>query len=331
MASRLLPIILAIIALSGRPSPASSEATPAAPRSPFIIGYLLSGSDLERPLAVMEALRAELLKGAPLRDREILLRPCDGPPDMEQRLRAEEFDLAFATTFIYARLFRSVEGDDSRFEPPLHEPILQYHDIAGDFVIREIVYRQGVVFAGPGSPLFGVKNADKALIRAELERERMAVPEFHSETGYIYPRLEIYNRFSGIHPLGPLFCRSAPNVVKHVVSGLANIGACDARVLATMLGDAQAKGELRGCTELFRTKNIPTGPVLLRGSLHPRNSTAPLGRELRDAIQQFFNSPSPPAPGLRLERINDRRAYEDVAGELKALDEAERAARAPKP
>jgi hypothetical protein len=206
--------------------------------------------------------------------------------------------MAFATAYVYARQLRSRAP-----ESVAYEPILQFRNLAGDIVLPggAGVYHQGVVFVGPRSALWEIEAPTHDQIRAELEREPLAVPHFYSEAGYLYPQLELHNRFPGIRPRGPVFCRTGAGVIKHVISGLLAVGACDGRLLEAMLGPIDPPpGEPRLYRELIRTTRIPTDPVLLRSQLHPRRGEDGLGIELKLLTQRQFNEPPEAIPGLAL-------------------------------
>lgn len=303
----------------------------------FKIGFLLGDSEgAMRP--VMEQLRESLLANEPLMEAmrargysDIWLRPSDEPFDMIQRLGAREFDLAFATSVIYARQFRTVPGETDVFQAVAYEPVFQFRRLVGDIVDPRGngVFRRGVIFAGPGCFLFSKWPTDEARIAqtmAAIGRESIAVSDSYSAASYIYPRLRIADEYSTLTLRGALFCKSETSVVKHVVAGLANIGACDVQTLADM-------SAYRYCRELLRTDPIPTDPILMRVDILPGVSEDGMGRELKVALQNFFNSETPPIEGVKVEKAS-RRAFEDMARALKrfdALQEASEAEVAPRP
>lgn len=292
------------------------------------IGYLAEGSDFEPPRALIAKLRETLLASEPLRgamkefgfgEIEILPRVCDGPEDMIQRLGADEFELAFATSIVYAnQLKRRIDAPESL--SIRYEPILQFrleNDIHNP---RETgVWRKAKVFAGPSSELWSVPPTDAA-IRRELESSEFAVSDFYSAAGYIFPTIEIWTRF-GIRPRNPLFCRSSSEVAKHVISGLSPIGACESRIVEKLGAPGEGSSK-RLYKELFETGRIPSDPILLRSDLMPQYSSARLGSELKIALKAFFNASPQPAAGLWVEDA-ERRSYEDIARALRQLDSAD--------
>ncbi|MBI3737128.1 PhnD/SsuA/transferrin family substrate-binding protein [Candidatus Sumerlaeota bacterium] len=293
------------------------------------IGYLLSGSALDPVRPVMEQLRQSLLAAPAVAEAmkasgygDIWLRPSDDPADLTQRIGAEEFDLVFATAVVYARQFRPRSDRPEVFQQAAYEPIFQFRHLTGDIYDQRGngVFRKGVIFIGPRSPLWKSTPTPEE-IRAELERSRIAVADSYSATGYIYPQIKIRAQFPGIKTRGPLFCRSETEVIKHVVSGLAAVGACDMNVLETTLGGKGTEGG-KFYQELFTTDRIPADPILLRRNLLPQNSPLPLGTELKVAIQAFFNATPGPAAGLKVEKA-ERRSFEDMARALAEFDRIE--------
>lgn len=298
----------------------------------FKVGFLLGDSDSEMR-GVMENLRESLLANEPLmhamRQRgysDIWLRPSDDPFDMIQRLDANEFHLAFATSVIYARQFKLSSEFAEAFEPVAYQPIFQFRRLKGDIVDPRGngVFRRGVVFAGPGSGMIGLRATKPDLWSGAVSRliqdGPIAVSDSYSAASYIYPRLRLADEFSTLTLRGTLFCKSESAVVKHVVSGLVNVGACDVQTLE----DMSAAGY---CEELFRTDPIPTDPILLLGHLTPEMNPLGLGRELKVALQNFFNAESPPIDGVKIEKASDR-AFEDMARALQRFDEMQQAPQA---
>lgn len=298
----------------------------------FKIGFLESGSDLApaRHLAagLRDALGADGAASDAMADAgytQISLRPCDDPADLLQRLRAGEFELAFATAVVYSRLFQGgaeIPGGPGRSGDVAYEPVLQFFRSESD--VRnprgEGVMRQGVIFVRRNGPLAGREfSADD--LRAEFERHSLAVSDSNSAAGYIFPLVEIQDRFGQMRSQAPIFCGSEDEVVKHVVSGLAEIGACSPETLAR-IGSVRASGEAyKLYEELFRTDLFPTDPILLRADLLPRRSA--LGIELKAALRVYFMQSPPPAPGLGVVKA-ERRSYELMSRALDRFDRLNR-------
>jgi ABC-type phosphate/phosphonate transport system substrate-binding protein len=293
----------------------------------FRIGYLATGSDLTpaRPLLhdLREALMANEAFMTALAEkgyREISLRPSDEPSDMIQQLQTGDIELAFATPIVYARHFGAA-GDQTVLERQgFYEPILQF-ERPGDVrnTRGEGVMRQAAVFISRGSPLWGTRPTEDQ-IRQAINSSTLAVSDSNSAASYIYPRIKAFERFDGARPASFLFCGSNAEVVKYVLSGLAEIGACEMQTLKTLgtINTESRSGELFQI--LFTTDVMPTDPILMRVDLAPRASASPLGTELKAALRSFFNSAaSKHAQGLKVANAS-RQAYEPVARALESFD-----------
>ncbi|MCH8333122.1 PhnD/SsuA/transferrin family substrate-binding protein [Candidatus Sumerlaeota bacterium] len=292
--------------------PVGSEPAPAsgAALRQFKIGYLIEGTDLRPAQPLLIGLRLRLLADENLRaalrargydDSLMVLRSCDGPADMIQRIEAEEFDLIFASSVVFAR----------RLQSP-YDPILQ------SFTPREEVLqrgrRRGVVFAGPSSSLYEEGNLDA--LRLVIQDLVMAVAHPTSATTFIYPQLYMLDNFQKL-PREFLFCDTNAEVVKHVLSGLAPIGACDLRTLEELGTGLRGEETVKLYRILFYTQELPTDPVLLHASLAGPESS--LRSALVDAIQTHFNTPPFPSPRFRLKSAQ-RRSFDFMAADLDNFD-----------
>jgi ABC-type phosphate/phosphonate transport system substrate-binding protein len=95
------------------------------------------------------------------------------------------------------------------------------------------------------------------------------------------------------------FWGSSEEVVKAVINGSAEIGACDMAVVDSVLRQNNLyarKSEL--VRELRRTDPIPRDPVVFLQKWSPQKSR--LGRAIREASQSFFNEEPPAAPRLQV-------------------------------
>ncbi|MCX7017020.1 MAG: PhnD/SsuA/transferrin family substrate-binding protein, partial [Candidatus Sumerlaeota bacterium] len=239
---------------------------------------------------------------------EVAMQPADGYSDMANRLDHEQFDLAFCPAALFA-----TKRDN-------YKAILQERhpgdivDSRGDQPAR----RQGVIFVGPTSPLFH-EEATTATLRRVLAESEFAVPSAHDAAGLLFPILALADEF-GIPPkqLRLRFCGSSREVVKHVVSGLAEIGACDSATLDRWLAD-QAQGLPLGSLvrELpIPMRPVPTDPVIVRGSLDPAYSK--LGQAMQEALQRFFRTRE--AAGFGLLRARDS-FYDALGQDLARLED----------
>lgn len=311
----LFPIItlwLSPWASSSVAQPLGSEPAPASRGAlrQFKIGYLTEGTDLRPAQPLLAGLRLGLLADENLRaallargyeDSIMVLRSCDGPADMIQRIEAEEFDLIFAPSVVFARSLQSP-----------YDPILQSFTPGEEILQRG--RRKGVVFAGPASSLYETGNLNA--LRLVIQDLVMAVAHPASATTFIYPQLYMLDNFQKL-PREFLFCDTSAEVVKHVLSGLAPIGACDPRTLEE-LGTGLRGGEpVRLYRILFYTQELPTDPVLLHTSLAGQESS--LRSALVEAIQTHFNNPPYPSPRFRLKPAQ-RRSFDFMAADLDKFD-----------
>jgi len=319
----LRPLLMLIIAWGLGLAPSHGAAPPAdpgeaAPPRKFSIGFLNDGSDLNNAPALMSRLSQYLLARKDLKATlarnhyqtdEILLSPCDGTRDMAQRMAENEFDLVFATAVVYARQIG-----------PTYEPILQTLRPGDKEPPRGEggVLRRGVIFIGPHAAAFNTatsarERADQA--RRLLAGSPLAVPTADSAAGYISPRLMLIHDLGLQKTAGFLFCGSDTEVVKHVVSGLADIGACREGALAILPPPAKGRPFYQ---VLLQSLPTPTDPILVHAELLPARSE--LGLELKVALREFFNKDQLAGADLRVENAS-KRAYEMLADTLHEVEE----------
>lgn len=304
--------LLAGLAPFAAAQPQTEDATTSSTGKKFAIGFLPEGSDLKNAAALMEELRQFLLSRPTVRYAlarggydDIILSPCDGPRDMVQRMAEEEFELVFATAVVYAGYTRQIG--------PYYEPILQTCR-RGDIRSRDAgVYRQGVVFIGPSCPLFTHESLDKAEIRDLLLHSSLAVPSADSAAGYIAPRYKLLKDY-GLQKAKFLFCGSDADVVKHVISGLADVGACREGELSQLLPQKSAFPFYR---IIIKTDPVPTDPILIdQDSLPTRTDVG----EIRARVREFFTTVQKIDPDLRVDSAS-RRDYEKLSDYLRDFEE----------
>lgn len=283
---------------------AQTEPSPGA--GPLKIGYLPEGSDLRPARQILDDLRVALLENPSCileMERagyaDISLRPCDSTVDMTQRLRAGEFEIAFATAMVYIRLLESERPAGAGAEA-LYDPSLQFR-ARGDTQTADGVMRRAAVFVGPRSPLWNERNPQPSQIRAEIASHGLAVSNSDSLASYYYPQIALRRRYGELRPGRLIFCGSSEEVFKHVVSGLARIGACELNALSEPNAPA-------GLTHtLFLTEpTIPTDPILTRVDLLPAGRHANLGAALRSALRSFFNDSQQSEYGVAVESSSSR-------------------------
>ena len=251
---------------------------------PFRMGFLRSDEDQALGVNWYESLKKFLLDKAPVREEleknhysGISVLPADGYRDMLQRMDVSEFDLAFCSSVIFVQQ----EGD--------YRPILQLRWDIFDSRRQGMTLRKGVIITGAGSPLFKMDMQKQETIRDYVRSHPMAFVSAHNAVGYVYPRLSLWRKYGVFEPADYIFCGSSEEVVKYVVSGLVDIGACDRQTFETVLK--------RNCPQeppenlaaiLLETSPAPTSPIVIRSSLHPRKSK--LGRVLKGALKVFYNN-----------------------------------------
>lgn len=249
----------------------------------FRIGFLRSGEDHRPDLNWYEAMKRFLLEQPSVRAgllekkySGIVVLPTDGYRDMLQRMDLGEFDLAFCSSVIFVEQ----QGD--------YRSILQ---LRGEFFDPRAqgTLRKGVVFTGKNSPLFSMGELTKEAVGSHISSHPMAFVSAHNATGYVYPRLAVWRKYGVREPGDIIFCGSSEEVVKYVVNGLVDIGACDSATFETVLKSSYPDLEPDVFARvLFETPPAPTSPVVIRSSLHPRKSK--LGRALKASLKIFYNN-----------------------------------------
>ncbi len=296
-------------------------ASPALPNTPpagslFRIAHVRT--DLESPIKTdtLDRLRVELSGTASIRAAlkangfsDIVIQSADSYQNLIDALNQGQSDLAFCTSVAYV----TQTGEyDVLFQ--VRRP-RDFYSSRGDRVLH-----RGVVFAGNRSPLFsGNQPADE--LAAALSRGPVAMVGSFSAAGYVYPSLLLRDTL-GLSPDGrpPVFLDSSEEVVKAVLSGTAELGACDASALESVL---ERNGLASLQMQLFRvvatTDPLPTDPVIIKTRWRPAPPGGPapavLGREIREGIRRFFHR-QPEMP--RLEPATQER-YTDVARAMVSL------------
>jgi len=126
------------------------------------------------------------------------------------------------------------------------------------------------------------------------------------------------------------FCGSSSEVVKHVVSGLASIGACDRSALENwlpqVLPDSLAASGEEALERVVRILPldiplVPSDPVIVPAELRPEVSE--LGRVLKAELPTFFLSLDDPP--FTLEGRAKDEFYDRLLADLEMLDALSRA------
>lgn len=273
---------------------ASAAAAGQEPGRLFIIGHLRGDPESPLDATVFDRLRDFLLGLPAIRTAMaqegvsgIEVQSADSVNILIDWMNQEQVDLAFAPAVAFTRQ----TGDyDAVFQ--LRRPRRDIIDPRGDRVVH-----RGVIFVNNRSRLFRAPRPGPELtdyLRRELPSylatHPVAFVSSFSAAGYFYPHLRLADLTSNTQPQSYFFCGSPEEVVKSVINGVAEIGACDEGVIEEVLGSGP-EGLLDAKDRLVRvileTSTIPTDPVALRARWHPRAGSV-LGAEIRNGLRAFF-------------------------------------------
>ncbi len=276
---------------------------PAVPRV-FRMGFLRTDLEQELGMAWYEGLKASLEKNEQVMRTlqeagfsEIAVLPTDGHEDMIQAMNHKEFDVAFCSSYVFARV-----------EEEKYHVILQLRRDSDIWDTRGggRVLQKGVVFVNSRSPLYRADLRNDAAVKQQaivnyVPQQRMAFVSSYSAPSYVYPLVKLYKQFSGVRPRSFVFCGSSEEVVKYVINGLVDIGACEAGVIDEVvrsIGPEIRPGRL--VRVIFETDFLPTDPIALKAEYYPRH---PVGLAIKEAIKSFYNQG--PAGKPRVENSQD--------------------------
>ncbi len=202
------------------------------------------------------------------------LFPCDGPADMLRRLDTREFHAAFTPAALYA-------GQQADYTAILKS---RRDD---DLFSVDRVYRQGIIIVSRRSALFKLDAIDRKTMAGYLEKEKLAVVSSQSVAGYQAPLLSLSVEYDvRATEGGYLWFDSSEEVVKAVLSGLADIGACEESALVSVLkSNDMLKDREEYVRVILKTDPIPTDPIVVLPQFAPRGSA--LGRGFREAIRKY--------------------------------------------
>jgi ABC-type phosphate/phosphonate transport system substrate-binding protein len=282
---------------------------------PFRIGFLRADPEAQLRYGVLHGIRDELLSRPAIKSamavenlKGIILLPSDSHQGLIQRMDRNEFDMVFCSSIDFV----SQSGD--------YDALFQLRRPRDSFDPRgKRVFHRGQIFVNNRSPLFRDAITTSRLANLFV-REEIAMVSSFSAAGYVYPCLKIASTVDESLPRGILFCDSSEEVVKYVINGVTEVGACDAGIIEAVLarnGLADRRDKL--VRVVLETDPIPTDPVAIREKWLPRNSV--FGRELRDALRQIFSRPEHRLP--RLENSSPEQ-YEDLRSNLERFQELRR-------
>ncbi|MBN1867850.1 PhnD/SsuA/transferrin family substrate-binding protein [Candidatus Sumerlaeota bacterium] len=299
----------------------------------FRIGYLRPAT--ESPLGeqwyrdLQTALEADP-EFAAFIEKEVIsgvaLRPCDGPVDMLQRMLQSELDMVFCPAMVYAQE-RIQREHRSRYRVLFQTQ--RWRDLR-DSHGGPYVRHRGVLFVRRGSDLdVDPEQLGKEAIKSLLADRILAVSGSYDAAGYFYVRKKLWDEYETA-PKEVLFCRSPEEVVKAVVSGLAEVGGCEEHVLRDVFNtlpsglyqrpDLDSRGNNDFVRVLIYTQWVPVDPVVVQdyyfetpglGGRQPIG--AEIGRAAANAVKRFYNEhddPTQRAPRLELPRVDADLAYD---------------------
>ena len=290
-------------------------------RNFFRIGYLTPENEspmgrpwfqnlkqaLEKDAAVSRAMANAGISG-------VALRPCDHPEDMLQRMLQAEFDLVFCPALVYVRE-RMAESSHYRVMFRTLRPGRDF----GDSRTGEQIRQRGVLFVRKGCSLGRSLSTPRGEeVKRFLRSTPLAVSGSYDAAGCFYIRKMLWEEYDHCEPGEFLYCGSPQEVVKAVVSGLCDAGACEEsvlhEVLATVGGGVDGMRDL--VTVLKTTKPVLTDPIVIQESYDPVSRNSELGQAVRDALRRFYQERGKTAPTApRLEQGTDKdydRMEEDV-------------------
>jgi len=251
----------------------------------FTVGYIESESDrsltpnwfqeLESDLNRNDKVKEELLK---MGFDSIALIPTEGFVNCIQRMNIEEFEAVFCNAVVFCE-------QKGNYKPILQMRMErdQWRSLGGQPVLQ-----YGVVFVKGGAQLAETNNPTKEEIKNFVSGRAMGFVSQYSAAGYIVPMIKLKRDYSA-SPAEPVFCKSSEDVVKYVISGLIDIGACENGVIEEVLKKNKISDKLRNkyIKVIFTTEPVPTDPLVVKESYLPEKSS--LGKVLKDFIQNYYS------------------------------------------
>lgn len=275
----------------------------------FRIGCLRSEPDTRITLPLVEALREHLLATPAVQEAmaeaqvsHMEVRSFDAHRWLMEAMDAEQVDLAFCSSIDYI------------YQRGNYVPIFQLR-LPFDRPGRGRLYHYGSIFVNNRSPLFALdRTAALQALPQYLRQKEVALVGPNSASGYVYPLLKLSELTTSTElPWQTRFWGSSEEVVKAVVNGAAEVGACDAGALDEVLKKYNLfdKRDLL-VREIARTSRLPRDPVVLLARWSPERSE--LGRAISIAARQFFDAQAPELP--RLEPSTDTQPFNELRGSL---------------
>jgi len=289
-------------------------------RSTFRIGYVRQDPESPTTSGVFVRLVAFLNTQPEIRTqmarngiRDITLQSFDSHRLLVEAMDAEQVDVAFCSVIDFA------------YQRGNYEPVYQLRR-AGDphsSTGGRRAWHSGVIFVNNRSRLFDLPtSAAQASLPAYVMDHEMAMVGSSSAAGYVYPYLALERLTTNVAVMNApsVFWDSSSEVVKAVINGIHEVGACDATAIDEVLrayGLERYRAQM--IKEIVRTDPVPRDPVVIRSYWVTPDSggidvalSAEFGRRLIRAIGGFFQSDST-LP--RLDRTQ-REAYQEVSENL---------------
>ena len=251
----------------------------------------------------------QAMKAADVRD----IRPVsyDTHGMLNEAMDANQLDLAFCSALDYS------------YQRGNYEPVFQIrrpgdpHSSSGE----RRVWHSGVIFVSARSPLFAQEtSAALAALPAYVMEHGIAMVGSSSAAGYVYPYLALDRLTSSVPVMNARsdFRDSSSEVIKAVVNGIYDVGACDSSAIDEVLkahGLLPYKKDL--IREILRTDPVPRDPIVLNerwvtASPYGNGHSLTLGREVTRAVGGFFRQ----TPGLPALERTSREPFVEVTENL---------------
>lgn len=310
----LIRAIVFLLFISGAAAAAAQTRPVTAPAPAlFRIGYIRQDPESVTSSAIFQKLRDFLVNQPEIRQQmqgdgvaDIIAQSFDSHRLLVEAMDAEQIDLAFCSVI------------DFGYQRGSYEPVFQIrrpgdpHSSSGN----RRAWHSGVIFVNSRSPLFDMPTTVAVQRLPEyLQNHEIAMVGSSSAAGYVYPYLAL-DRISSepVTRIRSVFWESSPEVVKAVINGIHEVGACDAMAIDEVLKGShllQHKDKL--VKEVLRTDPVPRDPVVIHtrwlaaDAFEPRTG-AELGRRILRGVAGFFAS-DPSLP--RLDRTSPD-AYKEV-------------------
>jgi len=281
----------------------TDELSPVTTATTFRIGCIRHDPDMRITDDLMQGLREYLLQSPTIKEAmattgvaALEVQSFEAHRWLMEAMDAEQVDLAFCSSVDYI------------YQIGNYVPIYQLR-MPRDRPARTRLYHYGEVFVGPSSALFSLeKNAARERLGQYLAGREIALVGPNSASGYIYPLLAIAEITSPtMGQVATRFWGSSEEVVKAVINGSAEIGACDSSAIDEVLAAYNlTPHKAKLVKEITRTSGVPRDPVVILRRWAPDRSL--LGREILRRSRSYFETLPREMP--RLEPTSDTNQFE---------------------